>query len=249
MSYADEKKLISYWINTSTNALITESLLGAKDEFQQKFEQLIIDGHVEVEVNLEASFVEVENEATLWGLFINGGYLTVISENVERGLLTVKIPNREVEAEFRRMVSAHTKISSQKLQDMLTALIDWEPNEFVKIYRELVLESTSYYAGKENAYHMLMLGMVLPLRDLYKITSNLEHGFGRTDIIMESKDGKRPHVIIEFKQGEEVQKLKVEALRQIVDRRYDVALEGDILCVGIAHQGKICELAYELITK
>jgi len=249
LSYAQKRKLRSYWIKTSTNALVNESILSADYEFHEDFERLIKNGEVTVKVNLEASFTELPRTETLWGLFVNAGYLTVVYEDFEFGTLTVKIPNNEVLGEFRNIVGQYTRLSSQRLQNMLIALTNVELDDFLEIYQKLVLESTSYYDSKENAYHMLMLGMVMNLRDIYKITSNIESGYGRSDIVMESKDAKRPHIIIEFKQGEDIEKLKNEALQQILDKQYYIGLQGEVLCIGIAHDIKRCELVHKMLLR
>ena len=57
----------------------------------------------------------------------------------------------------------------------------------------------------------------------------------------------RPHIIVEFKYGENLQKLRQEALDQILEKRYYAKLSGKVLCVGIAHNKKKCELTYQEI--
>jgi hypothetical protein len=57
----------------------------------------------------------------------------------------------------------------------------------------------------------------------------------------------RPHIVIEFKQGEDVGKLKEEALEQIVANEYHAGLAGEVLCIGIAHDIKKCELAHRTL--
>ena len=248
LSYAQKKKLRSYWIKTSTNALVHESVASADYEFYEDFETLIKEGEVTVRVNLEASFTELPKTETLWGLFVNAGYLTVTYEDLEFDMLTVKIPNKEIIGEFKSIVSQYTRLSNGRLQNMLIALTNGELAKFFTIYEKLVLEATSYHDGKENAYHMLMLGMIMQLRELYEITSNIESGHGRSDIIMKSKEAKRPHIVIEFKQGDDVEKLKHEALSQIHENKYYAGLKGNVLCVGIAHEKKKCQLISEMIT-
>ncbi|MCL2866075.1 MAG: ATP-binding protein [Lachnospiraceae bacterium] len=247
LGYANERVLKNYWLKTSTNALVKESVLAANYDFHRTFEKLIKNNQVDVRLNLEASFAELPRTDTLWGLFVNAGYLTVSHQDYELNNFTVCIPNKEIKTEFQEIVSAYTKLSSDMLQEMLIALMNGNMDAFFSVYRELVLESTSYHDAKENAYHMLMLGMVMNLRDLYKITSNVESGHGRSDVIMESKDVKRPHIILEFKQGEDVEKLKQEALCQIKEKKYYAGLSGRVLCVGIAHNKKRCELVHELV--
>jgi len=248
LSYANKKRLQNYWLKTSTNALIKESVLEAQEDFHWSFENLIKNGEVEVTLNLEASFAELPRTDTLWGLFVNAGYLTVTSEDYDLNSFTVKIPNTEIKTEFQEIVGAYTKISSQLFTEMLRSLTRGQMTEFMKVYEKLVLESTSFHDVKENAYHMLMLGMVMNLQELYEIKSNIESGHGRSDIIMKSKDKKRPHIVIEFKQGKDVEVLKYEALKQIHENKYYSGLEGEILLVGIAHDIKKCQLTHETIT-
>ena len=99
--------------------------------------------------------------------------------------------------------------------------------------------------AKENAYHMLFLGMCIALRGTYKVTSNIESGYGRSDITLESLSDGNPSVIVEFKQGENIGKLKEEALQQILDNQYYSNLTGEVICVGLAHDKKRCEMAYK----
>ena len=244
--YADKKELDNYWINTSTNSLIRESLREADSHFHKQFEQLLIDGEAKVGVMLETSFMELANRYTLWGLFINSGYLTVTDKHSQQ-MMTVQIPNNEVKSEFQALVAAYTKLPNENLSLMLQALMGQDMDEFLSIYRELVLIYTSFYDAKENAYHMLFLGMVISLGNMYKVTSNIESGHSRSDIMMESKSSLHPHIIIEFKQGRSVAKLKEQALQQILDNRYFAGLAGKILCIGLAHNRKNCELAYKMI--
>ena len=262
LNYADEKLLRIYWVNVSTNQLIHQSIASTSYDFYQAFEKLIINEKVTTRVNLDAAFVELEETETLWGLFVNAGYLTVTDVNYRLGRMTLKIPNEEIHSEFIKLVSTYTKISINGLTDLLVSLMDGEMDEFLKIYQRLVLESTSYYDNKENAYkvnlsaaqregalgyHMLILGMVMNLRELYDIKSNIEQGRGRTDILMVSKSQERPSMVIEFKQGENVDDLKFEALKQIHEQQYYAGLTGEIMCLGVAHDKKAVRIAHEII--
>ena len=149
LNYADEKLLKNYWVNVSTNQLIHQSIKGTSYDFYQAFEKLIINEKVTTRVNLDASFVELEETETLWGLFVNAGYLTVTDVNYRLGRMTLKIPNEEIHSEFVKLVSTYTKVSINGLTDLLVSLMDGEMDEFLKIYQRLVLYSTSYYDNKK----------------------------------------------------------------------------------------------------
>lgn len=249
LSYADSGKLIPYWVNTSSNALIRKSVLAADQDFYDQFDELILDGSVKVEVNLSTSFFELEDNATLWGLLLNAGYITTIQElDLLMGFCEVRIPNREVGREFQAIVAQHTKLGGNLLNEMFYYLIQERNLErFTKIYKKIVTTATSYYDAKENAYHMLMLGMCVYLSSIYEITSNMEAGLGRSDITLRAKQSDRPHIIIEFKQGENLEQLAKEALAQIKGKQYAAGLSGEVLLMGIAHQKKECAVQTEII--
>ena len=101
--------------------------------------------------------------------------------------------------------------------------------------------------AKENAYHMLFLGRCITLRGSYKVTSNLEAGYGRSDITLQAVSPKDINVIVEFKQREKLGQIKEEALNQILDNQYYTGLIGDVLRVGVAHDKKRCDIAYKVI--
>jgi len=255
LNYIDRKVLRPYWANTSTNGLIKEAIPKADKGFHADFERLIVDEDIRVPTNLETAFVELATPQTLWGLLVNAGYLTV-TKVYPSGAIRIKIPNEEVKKEFREIVAAYTQVSVNKLGDLFNALFDGEMEEFLRLYQGLVYEYVSYHDVKdgenskhlENSYHMLFLGMSISVSGLYEITSNLEAGRGRGDIIMESLQPElRPHIIVELKEGDNVEKLKQEALDQIFEKKYYVKLRGRVLCVGLAHSMKECELVYQEI--
>ena len=257
ITYMLKKRIEPYWANTSTNGLIKEAIPQADKGFHHDFERLIIDEEIRVSSNLETSFVELATPQTLWGLLVSAGYLTV-TKVFPSGATMVKIPNEEVKKEFREIVATYTRVSPNQLEDLFNALIDQEMEEFLRLYQKLVYDYVSFHDIKsgdegnskhlENSYHMLFLGMAISMSSLYEITSNLEAGHGRGDIIMKSLQPElRPHLIFEFKQGENVEKLKQQALEQIFESKYYVKLTGTVLCVGLAHNMKMCQLVYEEI--
>ncbi len=247
LNYAQRREFENYWINTSTNKLIRDSILYADDRFHKTFNQLLEFGVAEVDAEMTVSFAELKTNATLWGLLICAGYVTVVHRK-DAFFSTVRIPNGEVRAEFQKIVADQIHVENRDLSQMLLYLTQNELEAFMEVYKNLVLTCTSFHDAKENAYHMLFLGMCLSLQGVYKITSNIESGYGRSDIIMQSLSPKdRPHIIIEFKQGEDTSQLKEEALQQILEQKYFAVLKGEILCIGLAHDKKKCEMSHTMI--
>jgi hypothetical protein len=44
-------------------------------------------------------------------------------------------------------------------------------------------------------------------------------------------------------------KLKHEALNQIMAQEYHAGLAGDVLCIGLAHNRKRCDVVYKILEK
>ena len=255
VNYVKDKELAPYWINTSTNLLIRQLILNATESFNTDFENLILNGSVDVTANLEASFIELDTPATLWGLLINAGYLTVV-ERFGLNDYSVRIPNYEVKGEFRSIVELYAGTGTDRLAPLFNALFHKNMTRFMKMYQRLILEHVSFHdlpndadnKIAENSFHMLFLGMSISVSGMYKIKSNRETGDGRSDILMTSlQPEERPHIIIEFKQGEDLPKLATEALEQIFNFRYYAEVTGQVLCIGISHNKKKCELVYQEI--
>lgn len=246
LNYADTKVLDYYWINTSSNTFIRKILQRADQRFWENFDHLVLGEEVVVGLTLETSYIERDSNYSLWGLLVNSGYLTV-KQRVDVNTAVVKIPNEEVMSEFQVLISEIAGIEALDLRQMFQALLKKDMERFLKIYRGIVISCTSYMDAKENAYHMLFLGMCITLKGLYRVSSNLESGYGRSDITLEAQRAGYPHVVIEFKQGENLKELKKEALQQIIDQKYYAGLHGEVLCVGLAHDKKRCEMEYRVI--
>ncbi len=244
LNYADTGCLDSYWIHTSSNYLIKQALKTADRKFWEDFDKLAAGQTVPVWLTLETAYVERGSNYSLWGLLVNSGYLTAL-ERVDANTVVVMVPNDEVMAEFQMLIAEISGIDGLELQQMLSCLLKKDMNRFFQLYQDIVLSCTSFMDAKENAYHMLFLGMCITLRDNFKVTSNLEAGYGRSDILLESLRPGIPSIIIEFKQGEDIERLKEEALNQILQQKYYAGLKGEVICVGLAHDKKRCQMAYK----
>lgn len=246
LNYADNGVLDNYWVNTSANFLVRQALKKADRGFWKRFEILADGKETPVWLTLETSYAERDSNYSLWGLLVNSGYLTV-TKRIDSQSAIVRIPNDEVMAEFQVLVSEIAGIEGLDLQQMFDALMKKDMERFFDLYQNIVISCTSYMDAKENAYHMLFLGMCITLRGIYKVTSNIEAGYGRSDISLQSLSPDYMNVIVEFKQGEDINKLKEEALRQILDNQYYTGLTGEVLCIGLAHDKKRCGLAYKML--
>lgn len=246
LNYADIGTLDNYWINTSSNYLIRSALQSADRGFWEDFDQLVTGKEISVWLTLETSYIERDSNYSLWGLLVNSGYLTAL-KRVDSNTAVIKIPNDEVMSEFQILLAEISGIDGLDLQQMLSCLLKKDMKKFFELYQNIVITCTSYMDAKENAYHMLFLGMCIALRGKYEVKSNIEAGYGRSDITLQALSIDNIHVILEFKQGEDVERLKEDALQQILDLKYYTGLSGEVLCVGVAHDKKRCSMAYKTI--
>ena len=246
INYAKRGVLDNYWVKTSANTLVKRGLQGAERNFWDKFDRLVLGESVTVWLTLDTSFVERESLYSLWGLLVNAGYLTVL-ERIDAQTAVIKIPNGEVMSEFQLLLAEISGVDGLELKQMFDCLLVKDMDGFFQMYQKIVISSTSFMDAKENAYHMLFLGMCIALRGSYEVKSNIETGFGRSDITLKSLSAAHPSIIVEFKQGDNLEQLKEDALQQILDQRYYNGLNGEIICVGLAHDKKRCSMVYKTL--
>ena len=237
LNYLTDKKLMPYWVNTSSNDLI-KLVLKNSSTIKEKIERLLRDETIEVPINLETVIVGIENnEDNIWGLMLGTGYLKV-EETVDlaRGIYKVKLPNREIKELFRGIVEGwfRNKVIGNDLNSILKDLITLNLKEFEKKFDVLVREMFSYMdVGEntaENFYHAFVLGMLVGLKDTYYVNSNRESGYGRYDIMLEPKDKNGNSFIMEFKVLENKEEKTIEdtiknAKKQIEEKRYEENLK------------------------
>ena len=252
LNYADTGELAPYWVNTSSNKMIRKAMEGRDQAFARGYEELIEKGKLETLVRMETSFFEVSSTESLWGLFVNAGYLTIEKVISARdGRYVLRIPNEEVQQEFRDLTASYLNVSESNLSAMFNGLRYEERERFAQSYADMLLSLPSYHDLKdEHSYHVLFLGMCAWLSNEYEIKSNREAGKGRCDIILKAKKERLPSYVLEFKYLKEADEKELEAsaraaIDQIKARRYDIELAGKVILVGLAHAGKEVRIAWQ----
>lgn len=246
INYASRKVLSPYWVNTSANVMIKKAMENRDISFDKGYEKLIETGYLETLVRLETSFFEVSSTASLWGLFVNAGYLTIDHVvSFRRNRYVVRIPNQEVQEEFQTLTSYYLDVSDTDLSDLFNSLLNESRLDFENYYTKIILTLPSYHDLKdENSYHMMFLGMCAWLSHDYEIINNKEEGKGRCDIILKAKRNDMSSYIIEFKylkkaaDKEKLSAMAKEAVEQIITKKYDANLTGKVIYIGLAHYHK-----------
>ena len=252
-----DKKLVPYWVNTSSNDLIKRTLKNSVT-VKGKMERLLKGETIEVPINLETIIVDIENnEDNIWGLMLGTGYLKVV-EQIDRKKYKVKLQNYEIKTLFEDIIDDwfKDKVISNDLESILQDLVNLNLTDFESKFRVLVEEMFSYMdVGKntaENFYHAFVLGMLVGLKDSYYVNSNRESGFGRYDIMLEPQDKSQNSFIIEFKVADEMDEPSLEQAvengkKQIEEKDYENSLKergfSNITKMVFAFKGKEFKIA------
>ena len=258
LNYLKNRKLMQYWVNTSSNDLI-KMVLKNSSTIKEKMEKLLKDEEIEVPINLETVIVGIENnEDNIWGLMLGTGYLKVTEVvNLAENIYKIKLPNYEIKLLFQQIIDEwfRNKVIGNDLKSILKDLVILNLKEFQKKFRVLVKEMFSYMdVGEntaENFYHAFVLGMLVGLKDTYYVNSNRESGYGRYDIMLEPKDKNANSFIMEFKVLDDMEEKTIEdtienAKKQIEEKGYetDLKMRGykNITKIVFAFKGKEVKL-------
>ena len=233
LNYLTDRKLMPYWVNTSSNDLI-KLILKNSSTIKEKIEALLRGEEIIVPVNFETIIVGIEqNEDNIWGLLLGTGYLKITEVvNLAESVYKVKLPNYEIKNLFEGIIRDwfSNKVIGNDLHSILNDLVTLNLYEFERKFIVLVRQMFSFMdVGEntaENFYHAFVLGMLVGLKDTYYVNSNRESGFGRYDIMLEPKDKNGNSFVIEFKVLDDLSENTIEqtienAKKQIIDKKYE----------------------------
>lgn len=255
-NFLDRKKIMPYWVNTSSNTLINKVLKEASSSIFEELSKLFQRETINKTIDVYSNFNELKNTEQIWYLLTNAGYLTPVEE-IDFGKYSIRIPNEEVHYFFERDFIRNFLGSVDNFDRTLSYLLEGDFDNFTYELENIMLNSVSCFDfnsnSKESHYHVFILGMLLGLRRRYYIHSNREGGRGRYDLVVEPMDKSKNGLVIEFKvakEKEDLEKASEEALAQIEEKRYYEGLRDRgikrIILVGISFyqrdfklQGKI----------
>ena len=248
-NYAVRKRLAPYWVNTAENSILKDALRERGTTFEKEYNELIETGEITTVVSLTTAYYEHQSDASLWGLMVNAGMLTV-KEIMGDDYYTLRIPNQEVWSAFRELTAFSLQIDEGDMQKLFMELIRGNIDEFAERYQNILLTLPSYHDLQcENSYHMMVLGMCVFQQKNYIIESNRENGNGRADLLMRAKRSGYPNMILEFKytkdKKEDLDKLAASAVEQMKDKKYDVNLDTPVYYIGLSHCGKQAAVYYQ----
>lgn len=243
INYVNRGELIPYWVNTSSNKMMKAAMQDCDASFKEGYEELIKTGTVSTLVNFETSFYEIKETSSLWGLFVNAGYLTVEKiMDLLLGKYVLRIPNKEIVSEFSSLTAHYLHIDENSLDILMDKFLQQNWEAFLDGYQKILMNTMSYFdLINENSYQTLLLGMLMRLDNRYEITSNREQGEGRYDICLKNRNQKEASILIELKytkdEHADLERLAQQGCNQITEKQYDCGMQ-NVVKIGLAHCGK-----------
>jgi len=187
----------------------------------------------------------------IWSLLYMTGYLTT-AQKPSGSRYELRIPNREVRQIYMQQVLSwfEDKASAEtdKLTNLYAAFETGDVDTIKEILDEQLLDTVSFYDAHESFYHGFLLALLSTCAS-WNVSSNIETGKGRSDIIAGRKD-RKVGFVVEVKDVKDEEKLDAAceaALRQIDERDYTAILRRfrvkEIHKYGIAFWDKECRIA------
>ena len=256
-NFLDRKKIMPYWVNTSSNSLINKVLKEANSSIFEELSRLFQGETISKTIDIYLNFNELNSPEQIWYLLTNSGYLTPVEE-IDFGKYSIRIPNEEVHYFFERDFISHFLGSIDNFDKTLEYLLSGDLEDFSYELERIMESNVSCFdftsKSKESHYHVFILGMLLGLRRKYYIHSNREGGRGRYDLVVEPMDKSKNGLVIEFKVArskEELLSSSEEALKQIEEKNYtrELKMRGikRVVLVGISFYQREFEVVGKVI--
>ncbi len=260
VNYMRQGQLLSFWTNTSNNKLVGDVIRKHPVEYKYEIEQLMSGKPVHKRINEDITFQYLDgDENSLWSLLLAVGYIKAENVVKDREITEcdVLVTNQEVMGMFEYEIVSMFFNGYSEYPRFTEALLGHKMESVNDILNDIAYSSMSYFdTGKkaadkapENFYHGFVLGLIVSLKDRYRIVSNRESGRGRYDIAMYPLRDNDDAFILEFKvrdakKEKDLEETAANALRQIEEKCYETDLLAEgipkerIYKLGFAFEGK-----------
>ena len=268
---APEAGLRPYWVHTSANRMVKETLQLNKRDSRETMERLLKGEEVRREVAVNIVYPQIRTRPDVaWSFLLHGGYLKA-SERRQHEInqdYRLEIPNREVRYSYMTTIKDWLEEdveAGESFHSFIRGIREGDATLIAEGLGEILLGLASFHDTAsqsekeekkrvEGFYHGLVLGMLAYLSGEYTVESNRECGMGRPDIVLIQRSSGRPeHVLLfEFKRepatgNTPLNKLAQEAYTQAEQKYLKGAQEKwnpkEIAIYGVGFRGK--ELALE----
>ena len=232
--YLSEKKIGPYWVNTSDNLLIYEILKKGDLQIIEDLKQLIEGKELIKSLDKGFSFEDLKvSPGYIWSLMVASGYLRIVkkfNDDPFSSEYVVDIPNLEILSFFERDFIRRFMKDPDYFRELIDSLVKGDMYRFEERLKYIFMTSPSHFDFKQEEanYHLFILGMLIQLKREYKVKSNLETGYGRTDVLVLPYDRNKLGFVFEFKVSKNIEELEAkaeEALKQIDEKNYEVIMQ------------------------
>ena len=257
IGYLSERQFSTYWVDTSSNALVGELLRKADADVKTHMEDLLRGQSFQTVLDEQIVFSQLPDEpGSIWSLLIAAGYMKVLWCESSRQLYEIALTNHEVRLMMEKLIRLwfNSGGTSSLSAEFRRALTEDRTARMNTMLNEIALRTFSNFDVKgrepERFYHGFVLGLIVDMQGSYTILSNRESGYGRYDVMLIPADAGGRGIILEFKsiacdEGENtLQDSVAAALKQIREKNYAAELLARgipaerIYAYGIAFQGK-----------
>ena len=256
--YIKNKKIGPYWVNTSDNLLIYDTLKKGNLEIIEDLKQLIERKELVKSLDKGFSFEDLKvSPGYIWSLMVASGYLRVVRKLNDDPFSTdyvVNIPNLEILFFFEKDFIKRFMKDPDYFRELINSLVKGDMYRFEDRLKYIFMTSPSHFDFKQEEanYHLFILGMLIQLKREYKVKSNLETGYGRTDVLVLPYDKNKLGFVFEFKVSKNIEELETkaeEALKQIDEKNYEVIMQDEKIehyfKIGISFYKKDLAIKYE----
>lgn len=231
-----------YWANSGGTKLLSDIFSKGKDSLRLDLETLINGGSIHKTIDETIIFEDLfTDENSVWSLLFSAGYLKATNLVVDKYVTAdFSLTNVESLCSMENFIKRwfgranyYTDFAKSLLQGDLEAMNYY----FAEVVADMIsffdtgsrnqesAGTTSSLRAPESFYHGLVLGMIVDMRDRYRITSNRESGFGRYDVMLTPVEPNLDGIILEFKvmnpkKESSLEETAMSALQQIKDKNY-----------------------------
>lgn len=239
-------KPVSYWKNTSDNAIIRSFIDQSGSTISKKLEMLMAGESIDqqIEENLTYDYLH-SSEENFWSILYLTGYLTQDKVNNSGETMSLKIPNKEIKEIFETTVKNWFNDQTQMIdrKALFAAVWNGDSKTLTAQISKLLRMTISYHDYKEDFYHAFLAGIFAGAG--YNVQSNKGHGEGRSDIVIINEyEGKV--AVFEVKCSKKAKELEQDcekAIQQIKEKMYAKEYEDEyeeVFCYGISFYRKRC---------
>ena len=229
-----------FWISTSANELVRESLVKHAAKAHDDIEALLEGQGVLRRLDENVVLSDLDTRAdTLFGLLTFSGYLKAekhVLDPKDEPYYLLTIPNREVRrvytSTFREWMIDRMGGESA-VQRLQQALLSGDAEALEEELAGFTANVLSYHdlarpreaaRRPEQVYHAFVIGLLATLEPEYEVRSNRESGSGRPDVMVRPRQAGKPGAVLELKVArpgkQTLEQALAEGVAQIQQRDY-----------------------------